>query len=1016
MEDLYFWKKWQTGEKAIFWILLGLVITSFVSYIYFSSIGIFNIISWDTYVDVANIPTTFDVFSRYMLDFNIDTENFLVSEYYLPSKYNTNPEYGALYFCIIAFLASTSLSAISLIPKVKWFAALTTLFVAWLTFLHLDTIGLFGIYNKSILIGSLITFVGIAFYFHAFATNISILTRFLVFNTLMAVFLYLIHSFSEIKSSLFFLSANSYFVVIGLSIIFIFIVSYDILTGIVFLNAKTRNFNPKSNITNLLALSALYLISPVLAFLEEIHAINFSISYFNLYYLLFVSTLVGLWAQKRRSVILKGNLPYQPAGAILLICLSILTFSTIAYAHATFNTSVISLFDSIILFFHVGFGVSFLIYILFNFTPALLKNIDISNTIFTPKGDLSYFFVRFLGLAIVYVMLHIKNFTFVNHTLAGYNNYKGDVAYHLDDVLMAKYFYNTGTEQNSFNAKSNYALSEIHVERQKFGLAKQHIENALFSAPHPLTYAANQYIHELNSDAFYNIWKLEEGVKAFPNSTHLKNNLAITYAKEGIKEENCIDLYTNAIAQDPKNPLLQSNLLAFCASHNLITEADSLINKLESDINSLSLNANKMAIWNALQKPSTTPEIEISLKNTNLYNSSSAYAYNATFRQLPTSVALKKKTESLIQNPNNSAYLNDLNFLKGIQLFYNKEHDLAKVQFDEILVECHTSLYPYYSNIFGLLMLKIGADDIAHEYFRKSHESQKFRKVNKSPLFYALSSSKRIETDSLSNLLAYVSIFDTTYTQYANYLSNNLKLNKSEDIVKLQDFEKVQLFDLKSKPLSKEENTTIINSIEQADLKVLAATLLMEYYLDEKDLENARYYYTLIPNTIQNRFVASKMRIQFLRMLHLTKSFDQLKQEAENFDFVEEDYFDLNLLLAQIALEKREFEKVEEYLNIIEKTSPLAIEGIILKSDYYSIYKKDIQKGYDILLEATALNPTSTELTKAYALRCLEMNLDSFAETILTDLSYDLNKEDYEAFYKEFVAKKIIAEEQFNNW
>ena len=112
---------------------------------------------------------------------------------------------------------------------------------------------------------------------------------------------------------------------------------------------------------------------------------------------------------------------------------------------------------------------------------------------------------------------------------------------------MADYYYKKASVNNSFNFKANYPLTELSIKKHKFQDAKKYINSVLFSEPHPLTYSANQYIYELNNDAFYNIWKLEEGAERFPNDPFLKNNLAITYQKEGLRKDTCLYLYDQAL-------------------------------------------------------------------------------------------------------------------------------------------------------------------------------------------------------------------------------------------------------------------------------------------------------------------------------------------------------------------------------------------------------------------------------------------------------------------------------------
>ena len=82
----------------------------------------------------------------------------------------------------------------------------------------------------------------------------------------------------------------------------------------------------------------------------------------------------------------------------------------------------------------------------------------------------------------------------------------------------------------------------------------------------------------------------------------------------------------------------------------------------------------------------------------------------------------------------------------------------------------------------------------------------------------------------------------------------------------------------------------------------------------------------------------------------------------------------------------------------------------------HTVRNKISNKGYEILLSATKTNPTSLKLKQAYTLQCLDMNMDLFAQTTLEELEYQMPRQDYSDFLKEFATRKQLAEIRFNNW
>lgn len=985
-----------------------------MGYIYFASQGVYNVLNWETNAEIENLTISFDHFSRYMIDFNVETENYITSQFYVPSPYQTHAGYGVIYFLLLAFCATLALTAISTINKTYWFSGLMTILMAWFTFLHLDTIGLFGLYNKGIVLVILALFVGLAFYFQAFAKSVSWALRFVCFFVLMCSLLFCITQFSDVPDALFLLSANSYYVVMALSTIFIFIVSYDILTLFLYINTKSKSFNPKNNIYNFLGISLLYLAIPMLLILHDVNAITFNVTYFNIFYLLAISTLIGFWAQKYRSQIFKGTLPYQQVGALLLVILAVITFSTIAYAHATWNTPVIDYFSKVILYAHVSFGVVFFAYAVLNFAPPLMKNIDISNYIFTPKNAIPYHTVRTIGLAILFVILKINNFAPFNNLKAGANNYKGDVSYYLEDDLMADFYYKKASVNNRYNFKSNYPLVELSIKKYKYQDAKQYINNVLFSEPHPLTYSANQYIHELNNDAFYNIWKLEEGVSQFPNDPYLKNNLAITYQKEGVKKDTCLYLYDQALSTADDKSMIQSNMIVYCAKNKLLHEADSLMMALDLK-QDIILEANKYAIWNAINKPYTKPDNSF-LSDTVLNVSNFTYLHNSVFRQLPNQEELTRRIDYLSSNYTQSSFAVDLLFLKAIQLYYAGETKEAKKLFDKVLIDCKSSLYPYYANIFGQLMFKLEHDDMAREYFRKSFESQQGKKINKSPLFYALSSAHALDSDSLATVFVDISHYDSTYTAFARDFARMIKSNEIETLKLLQDHQKVQYLEISKHALNVKLAEEVVRSFIDPNLKALACTKLISRFLTQNNVDAATHFYGFIPANVSNRFVASEMHVQFLNLLLHRKAYSQLLKEAKDLDFVTEDIYKVNLLKAQAHLAQRDFVEVESLIQQLDTAAPLYTDAILFKTTYLNTFKKEAEKAYDLLIEAISINPTSLALKKQYTLIALDMYMDVFAESTLEELKYKLSKTEFEDFQKVYAERKILAKEKFNNW
>jgi predicted Zn-dependent protease len=87
------------------------------------------------------------------------------------------------------------------------------------------------------------------------------------------------------------------------------------------------------------------------------------------------------------------------------------------------------------------------------------------------------------------------------------------------------------------------------------------------------------------------------------------------------------------------------------------------------------------------------------------------------------------------------------------------------------------------------------------------------------------------------------------------------------------------------------------------------------------------------------------------------------------------------------------------------KADPLN-EQLVLEASSFFNANDQLEKAYNILLKGIQINPYSVVLHKAYALQCLQLNLETYGDDTMNRLSLLLNPSEFNIFEKEYVAEK----------
>ena len=485
--------------------------------------GYQNSIDWEvtTTGEVIEFPAW--TLETDLMTHQIKGEKYLLEEQYSGSeiKRNLNQDQfllGIMWMAFCAFLVGATYL------KRYAFFVIVALFALFLNRLNLFEIGFFGIYTKLVIFIPAVALITPLVIFHEYKKSTPLLVRLLVMISLSGVLLLGVE-----KPELFtdHLIANSLFGFSVVALIFLFIVSEEIIFSILYVITSTKG--GKSNQVHFLVLSLIYLGNLVLYYLNKSGLFENSFFFFDPFILLAISCLVSLWSLKFKSDFLSLYLD-KTTLYLITLSLGVLTLLFLTHHLVRGNDAVYQAFHYFILYFHIGFGTLFFLYIIGNFIDPLIKGFEVYKIVFKER-NFPYASARLGGFFAVLAFYFLSGQESYNLLKTGYYNYLSQLAKTEGNLLLS----------NEYNLQASYLGYNTHYANYSLGIreAKEGAEfpakNYFMSAAQrfPSSYALVNYGNldqEINANKVQAIY--EESLRNI-KSGEIENNLGIVHMHKG---------------------------------------------------------------------------------------------------------------------------------------------------------------------------------------------------------------------------------------------------------------------------------------------------------------------------------------------------------------------------------------------------------------------------------------------------------------------------------------------------
>ncbi len=830
------------------------------------------------------------------------------------------------------------------------FIGFMALFMVFIISMKLPETGLFGLDNESVtsVVILLAALVIPAYLLHAFFPEVNSLFRFIGFCLIIGLIVFFAQVPAQALIDQF--TAHSYFGLVIVALIFLFLIAEENVFAILYLITKTKG--GKHNHLHFIVFSLVYLVILGLYYGKKSGNINTEIAFFDPFVLLTASGLVALWSYQHKQDLYR-NLLDQEEMRCLLAALGIITLGFLSLAMYRGNDAVYEGLHYVIIYTHLAFGGFFFIYILINLITPLIQGIQTFKIAYKTQ-NFPYASARLAGIVTVAAFFFLANKEPFLLFRAGQFNYLGAQAEAQGDQLLADGYYRQGTIFGHDNHFSNYKLAYKELQKGDFNEANFRFGRAALRYPSPQAYLNKSSSSALMSEATPSMIALKEGLREFPANAQLQNNLGLTYADQG-KTLEATDL------------LSQSKLSGEWTNANLVNlwKIKQNTESATSDFEKGNLAVKTNVLHHLLQ---TNQEANLAFDASSLYPSYHlhrlCYLINASWYfnhpQIP------QEIEKALSIPVNEDMLWHAKWATALSLYGQGEINQSLRTIDQMIADTPDQKKGQLYTQMGLIALNQHSIDEALGFFEKAiAEGSRASLLNKQACL--------LEKGAFDQAAAWGRYLVSIDSAYIN-LQNDLKAIESPSGLS-QDLQKMRLY-YKYPLYSNAEIAVILTHAAPSFIQSMWAKVAKEM-LTKNDRAGYLRYQSIFKNYLDAAyFFESDVVIALLNNQEIPASDHPIRVMMGRED---------STTYTQLAhLANRNAFNEPLILGILNYLEP-----------------RDPNRAYQVLVEAIDIHKTNTAFRQKYVHVAIRSGLTSYAEEMMQELQSLLLPDAYQQFDEE---------------
>ncbi|AYB29888.1 hypothetical protein [Chryseolinea soli] len=966
-EPLNFWKNW-LKEYRVVWALAGGIFIFSLLFLWYSWYrGPEGVMHWEKLQEQKVVETTVHSFHLGPFELSVPGESYVIFEYLDGSDIVPNTTASYLFLIILIAAAVLIVSVITTIERF-WFFIGMALFIAFIAGLRLEVLGLFGRYDKIPVAVVLFLYVAPAFFFNRIKTTIAFVYRLIFFTSLTAILALVIVLFSTVQFPFYHLTLTGYTPGIIVTVLFIIIVAHEVFASLVYIS----NQGTTKSLRHFSIISAIYMINLVITGMHELGIVQWKFLYINLYLLLTVSAVLGVWGFRKRESLYANILPFHPFGGYFFLALGAMAFATTAQLLGNANDPALKVIRDFIIFSHLGYGLIFFIYVFSNFVLMLARNMAVYKVLYQPTR-MPYFTYRFAGMITMLAFVFYSNWhEYVFHGTGGFYNSAGDLYTLMDNPTVALSLYDQGRAQAFQNNRSNYALGRLKVTSYDFEGAHLNYTyaNAKRPTPFSLANAGNAYVREGKPESA--IVEYQHGLHVLPGNGALENNLGYVYAKLH-RLDSSVFYLERARGHRLSRASAETNFFALAATEHVPVKTDSVLKLFDATAPAVVSNA--LALSTAQMQEFKTEVDPLATKQLNLYSATLLNNYIIKYATSVDTVFINEAYR-IASDSLNSDFSEALK--SSLAFAYYHRGNVSKAL--EILAEQVYVSQQYqgkFNYIMGLWALEQQNPDLANSYFTYA-DTYEYKEAR----FYsaiALTEARRIP----EALMAWDTVSrdrDVTRQAIAVQIKKILTM-PLQDVLKGSDAEKYQYCRYRIGLRDSTDFNRIANTFDNANYKAQALLDLSRRYFEADRLAPAINLFNRIAGLeLTDKNLYNDVRhFELLMLAHRKEARMLARQINKDITFDDSQSLEKFLYTAVVAESNADSVTAEKQYALLATYNPYFEEGILAAADFYRAQDMNGFRAYTILAEALQINGNSIRLLKAYAAEAARKGFDLYA-------------------------------------
>jgi hypothetical protein len=967
MQSFFFWKEWPRPYQTLWAALSGLFIFSllFLWFNYFQ--GANGVIHWEKIQEQKIVETTVHNFRLGPFQLNVPGESYVIFEYFQGSELHHNTLASYIFLLVLIISSMVLLTAITTLPKFWYFTAMA-LFILFVLSLRLEVLLLFGLRGFMIPVIIIAFFIALSFYFKSFRPATGFSQRLLWFLALCTVTGSIVYFFSAVPFPMLHLVVTAYVPAMILAFLFMIMVAHEILVSFVYI----ANQGSSKSLQHFSIISFIYLVNVLITCLHEMGVIEWQFLYLNLYLLLSISAVLGIWGFKLREAQYESILLFRPVGGFFFLALGAICLITISQLLGNGNDAALKIIRDVIIFSHAGYGIIFLTYIFSNFMVMMADNHHVYKILYRPNR-MPFFTFRLAGLIAMLAFVFYSNWKqYVYHAMAGFYNYVGDLYILQHNEVLGQTFYEESRKYAFQNHRANYALGSMKSSRINFEGAHYNYELANGRRPSEFSLVNDGNLYVWKGDYFPAIKSYRNGRKIIPSSAILANNLGFAYGRI-----HALDSSTYFINQARQHAATKTsaegNFLALAAIEYLPIRTDSVLRMFNNS--SKIVLSNAIALATLFHQELNTEIDPLAEKQLDLYSATLLNNYSIkNVKAIDTTFI--NAVHLIASDSLNAPYSEALK--ASLAHAYYEQGNVSKAM--EALGELAFTTQDYrgkYNYIMGLWALEQNNPVVASSYFTHAETAD-----YKDAKFYnaiSLTESGKIAQayrawDSIAD------VGDENEKQIAIRMQRILSVSPTQGIL-LNDAEKYQYCRYKVGVDDTVFFARISNTFDNPNYKAqILLDMAKRQFRAENIVPAIKYLNQISGLELTDKKLFNDVRYTELLMLAWRGELRLLANQInKGIDFGSGHGLEKILYTALLSESGGDLKKAREMYTLLASWNPYFEEGIIAAANFFRKENRDSMRAYNILAEAIQVNYNSYRLLKAYAEEASRKGFDEYA-------------------------------------